>query len=271
MRTLQSGGGDAGAELAPWFHNLHLPGGRQTAPDHPLGDFPAFKWQEIAPALPADLSGARALDIGCNAGFYSFELARAGADVLAIDVDEHYLRQGRWAAGELGVADRVEFRQMGVYDLARLSETFDVVLFLGVLYHLRHPLLAIDTVSERVGSTLVMQTLTAPGDEVGEIPADLPISARAALRAPGWPSMAFIEHELAGDPTNWWAPTGACVEAMLRSAGLTVTARPGHEIYVCSPGGERGDWTAAAVQAELDAATGRAGQAEPAGASSQRK
>ncbi|MEJ7797768.1 MAG: DUF1698 domain-containing protein [Solirubrobacteraceae bacterium] len=67
-----------------------LPGGRCTAPDHPLGDFPAFKWQQIAPHLPQDLAGARALDIGCNAGFYSFELARRGADVLAVDVGEHY-------------------------------------------------------------------------------------------------------------------------------------------------------------------------------------
>jgi tRNA (mo5U34)-methyltransferase len=260
MRTLQSEGGDTGAELAPWFHNLHLPGGRQTAPDHPLGDFPAFKWEQIAASLSQDLKGARALDIGCNAGFYSFELARRGADVLGIDVDDHYLRQARWAAGELELERRVEFRRMGVYDLARLSESFDVVLFLGVLYHLRHPLLAIDLVAERVSGegTLVMQTLTAPGDEVAEVPADLPIDARDAMRQPGWPSMAFIEHELAGDPTNWWAPTGACVEAMLRSAGLDVAERPGHEIYVCSRAAQCG-WNADRIQEELDAATGRGG------------
>jgi tRNA (mo5U34)-methyltransferase len=68
--------------------------------------------------------------------------------------------------------------------------------------------------------------------------------------------MAFIEHELAGDPTNWWAPTHACVEAMVRSAGLEVVERPGHEIYVC---GRRRDrwWHAERVRAELRAATGR--------------
>src|SRR6185312_14831575 len=54
------------AALAPWFHNLHLPDGRQTAPDHSLGDFPAFKWREIEPHIPQDLSGWRVLDIGCN-------------------------------------------------------------------------------------------------------------------------------------------------------------------------------------------------------------
>jgi tRNA (mo5U34)-methyltransferase len=236
MRTLQSAGGAVAPELAPWFHNLHLSGGRQTAPDHPLGDFPAFKWREIAPHLPQDLSGARALDIGCNAGFYSFELARRGADVLAVDVDEHYLRQARWAAAELGLSERVQLRRLGVYDLDALqAEPFDVVLFLGVLYHLRHPLLALDSVAALTAGTLVVQTLTTPGEERIQAPADLSIDDREQLRRPGWPTMAFIEHELAGDPTNWWAPNAACVEAMLRSCGLEITAAPGHEIWVCEP------------------------------------
>jgi tRNA (mo5U34)-methyltransferase len=235
MSRLQSTDSDSAApELAPWFHNLHLPDGRRTAPDHPLGDFPAFKWREIAPHLPDDLRGARALDIGCNAGFYTFELARRGADVLAVDVDEHYLRQARWAAAELGLEDRVEFRRTGVYELGTLAEEpFDVVLFLGVLYHLRHPLLALDIVSAVTGGTLVVQTLTMPGDERHGAPANLSIDERDEMLRPGWPAMAFIEHELAGDPTNWWAPNAACVEAMLRSCGLEIAAQPGHEIWLC--------------------------------------
>src|SRR5918999_1831455 len=79
--------------LGPWFHNLHLPDGTQTAPDHFLGDFPAFKWRQLAACLPEDLSEWTALDIGCHAGFYSFELARRGAQVTGIDVDPHYLAQ----------------------------------------------------------------------------------------------------------------------------------------------------------------------------------
>ena len=256
MRTLQSHGAGDAAALGPWFHNLHLPDGTQTAPDHPLGDFPAFKWAEIGPCLPEDLSGARALDIGCNAGFYTFELARRGAEVTAIDIDRHYLRQAEWAAGRLGLRDRIELRQMGVYELAGLEESFDVVLFLGVLYHLRHPLLALDLVAERCAGTLVLQTLTAPGDELTEVPADLPIDGRAALREAGWPAMAFIEHELAGDPTNWWAPTAACVEAMARSSGLEVVGRPGHELFVCRPGA-RDPAALERVRAELRDATGR--------------
>jgi tRNA (mo5U34)-methyltransferase len=231
MRTLQSMAG----ELAPWFHNLHLPGGRQTAPDHPLGDFPAYKWREIAPHVPEDLRGARALDIGCNAGFYAFELAARGASVLAIDLDEHYLRQGRWAAEQLDPQGRVEFRQMTVYDLADIVERFDVVLFLGVLYHLRHPLLALDIVAERVRGRLYLQTLTMPAAAPRATPEDVPLDGRGALTEPGWPRAAFIEHHLAGDPTNWWAPDDACVRAMVRSTGLRVVAAPAHETYVCEP------------------------------------
>src|SRR4051795_11724773 len=91
------------AELGPWFHNLHLPDGRQTAPEHPLGDFPAFKWREIASSLPEDLSGRTVLDIGCNAGFYSFALARQGARVVGIEPDERYLAQATWARARFGL------------------------------------------------------------------------------------------------------------------------------------------------------------------------
>jgi tRNA (mo5U34)-methyltransferase len=227
------------AALGPWFHNLHLPDGRQTAPDHPLGDFPAFKWRELARSLPSDLTGWRALDVGCNAGFYSFELARRGAKVLAIDRDERYLNQARWARTKLRLRERVELRQMQVYDLARSKETFDLVLFLGVLYHLRYPLLALDIVAERTGKLLALQTLTAPSEPAGVLPTDLSLEQRAQLREPRWPAMAFIEHSLAGDPTNWWVPTEACVEAMARSAGLDVIDRPGHELFLCRPASAR--------------------------------
>jgi tRNA (mo5U34)-methyltransferase len=91
---------------------------------------------------------------------------------------------------------------------------------------------------------------------VREATADCAIGDRTPLLDPGWPKMAFIEHRLAGDETNWWAANHAAVEAMLRSSGLRVDARPGHEIYLCSP-----DPTAARRRAEyasqLAAATGQ--------------
>src|SRR5690606_36225708 len=113
--------------LSPWFHNLHLPDGHQTAPDHFLGDFPQFKWLEIAPFIADDLRGLKALDIGCNAGYYSLELARRGAEVTAIDIDEHYLKQARWAAETLELQDKIEFRCATVYDLARETRSYDLI------------------------------------------------------------------------------------------------------------------------------------------------
>lgn len=224
------------AALAPWFHNLHLPSGEQTLPRHVLGgDFPNFKWQQIRRFVPADLHGWRVLDVGCNAGFYSFELARRGASVLAIDVDPHYLAQARWALGEMGLQDRIEFRQMEVYDLMRSDERFDLIWFMGVFYHLRYPLLALDLLAARTRRLMMFQTLTLPGMRVRPDTADCPIEDRTPLLESGWPKMAFIEHRLAGDPTNWWAANHAGVEAMLRSSGLQVLERPGHEMYLCAP------------------------------------
>lgn len=246
------------AALGPWFHNLHLPDGAQTAPDHALGDFPAFKWNEIAPHLPEDLRGWTALDIGCNAGFYSFELARRGALVTGIDVEPLFLNQARWAAREYGLEEAVSFEHMQVYDIASRNERYDLVLFMGVFYHLRYPLLALDIVAETVQRLMVFQTLTTPGDEVlVEAARDREIWDREAFRTPGWPTMAFIEHEFAGDPTNWWAPNHAAVEAMLRSSGMRVVGRPGHEIYLCEPDHDATAWPRARGRAELLSATGR--------------
>ncbi|HYE62217.1 MAG TPA: TIGR04290 family methyltransferase [Phycisphaerales bacterium] len=225
------------ASLAPWFHNIKLPTGEQTAPNHPLGDFPRFKWEEIKDHIPTDLSGRTALDIGCNAGFYSLELARRGAEVHAIEPDEHYLEQARWVAAQHGLASRIHYHALGIWDLADEHEgmpaAFDLVLFMGVFYHLRHPLLGLDIAAARTAGTMVFQTLTTADDEVADAPEDLPLEERERLSQPGWPRMSFIEHSFATDQTNWWVPNAACCEAMLRSAGLRVMSRPGHEIYIC--------------------------------------
>src|SRR5437773_4624083 len=139
-------------ELGQWFHNLNLRG-VHTAPNHFLGDYPEMKWRQFAHAIPDDLSGKTVLDIGCNAGFYSLEMKRRGAErVLGIDFDDAYLAQARFAA-EVEELD-IEFHRLSVYDVARLGEKFDIVLFMGVLYHLRHPLLALDLIHEHVAKDL---------------------------------------------------------------------------------------------------------------------
>jgi tRNA (mo5U34)-methyltransferase len=223
------------AALGHWFHNLHLPGGTQTAPHHSLGDFPAYKWKHLSPHIPQDLTGWTVLDIGCNAGFYSFELARRGAQVTGIDSDAHYLAQAQWAAQQYGLQDRVTLRKMQVYDLADVTGTFDLVLFMGVFYHLRYPTLALDLVAQRVNKLMVFQTLTMPGKEVYTATDGLSFDDRQPMLEAGWPKMAFIEHTFAGDPTNWWAPNHAGVEAMLRASGLQVTRALPHELYLCAP------------------------------------
>jgi tRNA (mo5U34)-methyltransferase len=82
---------------------------------------------------------------------------------------------------------------------------------------------------------MVFQTLRMPGMEVYTDTLDHDIEERDALRKPGWPAMAFIEHRFANDPTNWWVPNHAGIEAMLRSSGMAVRSHLGHEIYLCEP------------------------------------
>jgi tRNA (mo5U34)-methyltransferase len=219
-------------ELGPWFHNLNLRG-VMTAPSHFLGDYPAFKFREFASAIPEDMSGKTVLDIGCNAGFYSFEMKRRGAvRVVAIDSDEFYLNQAHFAAKVLEY--KVEFHQMSVYDVATLKEKFDLVIFMGVFYHLRHPLLALDLIHEHVTSDLLLfQSMQRGGREVMDTQMDYPFSERDVFERPGFPKMYFIEKRYSQDPTNWWVPNRACTEAMLRSSGFEILQRPEEEVFLC--------------------------------------
>ena len=218
--------------LGPWFHNMDLQG-VATAPEHFLGDFPRVKWERFRHCLPTDLRGKTVLDIGCNAGFYALEMKRRGADrVLGLDFDPDYLAQARFAAEVAGLD--VEFREMSVYDVGSLGERFDVVFFIGVLYHLRHPLLALDLVWEHVAADLlVFQSLQRGSDAIAPVSADYAFWDSAHFDAPGYPKLHFIEHSYAGDPTNWWAPNAACSAAMLRSAGFALLDRPEEEVFLC--------------------------------------
>ena len=217
------------ADLGQWFHDLDLDGVR-TAPDHFLHDYPAVKWRRFAHALPADLRGRTVLDIGCNAGFYAIEMKRRGADrVVAIDSDPRYLAQGRFAAEVTG--QQIEFRELSVYDVGALAERFDLVLFMGVLYHLRHPLLALDLIHEHVArDILVLQTMQRGSDEVLPVAGDYDFFEQDHFDAPGYPKLHFIESRYAQDPTNWWAPNAAAAQAMLRSAGFEITDHPEAEV-----------------------------------------
>jgi len=87
-------------------------------------------YRDITIKIPEDLSDWKVLDIGCNAGYYSLELAKRGAQVTGIDLDEHYLNQAKWVAAQFGLDDRITYKQMHVYDFAHLEEEYDLVWFM---------------------------------------------------------------------------------------------------------------------------------------------
>jgi tRNA (mo5U34)-methyltransferase len=225
------------AELGEWFHNLNLRG-IPTAPHHFLGDFPKVKWEHIGKAIPDDLHEATVLDIGCNGGFYSIQMKQRGAKrVLGIDVDDRYLSQARFAAETLDL--EIEFEKRSVYSVNEIPGQFDYVLFMGVFYHLRYPLFALDKVIKKVGGRLVFQTMIRGSEQTRAWDADYPFGNKEIFRHQDFPAMYFIEKSYSNDPTNWWIPNRGAVEAMLRSSGLEILEHPESETWICLPRGVR--------------------------------
>jgi tRNA (mo5U34)-methyltransferase len=156
--------------------------------------------------LPDDLSGASALDIGTTNGGTAFALERRGAArILATDIydGDHF----GFNAIRDALGSHVEFRTLSVYELSsRLNEKFDFVIFWGVLYHLRHPLLALDNVRAVTAGRVYIETAVCDY----ELPACTDISVARFYRF----------DELAGDGSNWFAPNVATLVAWCRSCGL---------------------------------------------------
>ncbi len=195
-----------------WFHRIPLGHGIVTPG---VDDTPA-KLARLH--LPESLANKTVLDIGAWDGFFSFEAEARGAKrVLAVD---SYCWGGRgWgtkAGFELArstLNSHVEDRELEVLDLSpETVGTFDVVLFLGVLYHMRHPLLALERVAAVTGRLLVLET-------------------KVDLLAWRTPAMAFyLGDDLNHDPTNWWAPNLNGLRDLLRAVGfktVKVVSRPG--------------------------------------------
>ena len=222
-------------QLGDWFHNLDLCG-VATAPNHFLGDFPNVKWKLIERGLPENLEGAEVLDIGCNGGFYSVQMKRRGADrVLGIDVDQRYLNQARFAARTLEL--EIEFQQRSVYDVDQIEGQFDYVLFMGLFYHLRYPLFALDKIIKKVRNhgRLLFQTMLRGSPNVKHWEKNYHFWNTEIFSDPDYPAMYFVEKSYADDQTNWWIPNRAAAEAMLRSSGLEILDRPEQETWICTP------------------------------------
>jgi tRNA (mo5U34)-methyltransferase len=219
--------------LEPWFHNLDLNGTR-TAPAHSLGDFPNFKWQKLAAFLPTDLRGASVLDIGCNAGFYSIAMKQRNAGrVLGIDLEDRCLEQARLAADTLDLD--IEFRKMSLYEVDRLPGRFDYVLFMGVFYHLRYPLLALDKAVKKTRGTMIFQSMLRGSRNDFVAAPDYDFHDESIFRDMDFPAAYFIENSYSGDYTNWFIPNRSGAMAMLRSAGLEVAETADPDIFACRP------------------------------------
>jgi tRNA (mo5U34)-methyltransferase len=199
-----------------WYHRIEVAPGVMT---------PGVNDSQMildALELPERLDGIRVLDIGARDGFFSFECERRGAaEVVAID----YLtpeETGFPIAREL-VGSQVELRQTNVYDLSPDDfGTFDLVLFLGVLYHLRDPMLALDRIADVSTGKLILET-QAIDDALLVGPGEFKRLADISPELEEIPLMQFYPGgALNDDPTNVWAPNQACLRAMLEETGFAV-------------------------------------------------
>ena len=148
--------------------------------------------------IPQDLTGKRVLDVGTWDGWFAFEMERRGAEVVAIDRFEN----PRFLDIHERIGSRVDYRQLSVYDLdPNRIGYFDYVLFMGVFYHLKHPLLALERVCSVAKDFVAVESFV--------------------LKEPQRPLMEFYENdEFGGEFDNWFAPTVPCLQGMCRTAGF---------------------------------------------------
>ena len=186
-----------------WYHRIDLGDGYTTAG---VND-PTLTLRRLG--LPSDLRGKSVLDVGAWDGFYSFEAERRGA-ARVLATDSYSWDGGGWgtkSAFELAreaLGSGVEDRTIDVFALSPASVgTFDLVLFLGVLYHLRDPIGALEHIASVTSGQLILET------EVDYLLARRPVAAF-------YPTV-----DLNSDPTNWWGPNPAAVLGMLRAAGFS--------------------------------------------------
>lgn len=154
-----------------WYQDIDLGNGIRTKTRRVWGediDHPRKRWAEVASAVPRSLAGSSVLDIGCNAGFIAFEARDRGAtDVCGVDHNPGYIEQAEFCA-EVRRQPEIDFRAMSVYDLPTMGRRFDLVFFVGVLYHCKYLAQAVEAVSKVCAGTMIVETAIHPG--ASEVP-----------------------------------------------------------------------------------------------------
>lgn len=206
--------------LEPWFHRIDLGDGLYTKTESVMGepvDHPLGPWQTIQALLPSDLRDKTLLDVGCNAGFYSFEAKRRGASrVLGVDGQRQHVRQGLFVRKVLDLD--VEFRRLNVYELhPRTVGQFDITLALGLLYHLKHPILALENLYQVTKELLIIETAIMPPERTAESFVH-PLGEKQMLLH----TLGFVENpaDAKEQVFNWFLPGVAALKAMLRTTGF---------------------------------------------------
>jgi tRNA (mo5U34)-methyltransferase len=231
--------------LQPWFHRIDLGGGVYTKTESVMGepvDHPAGPWGTIGRCLPQDLGGKTVLDVGCNAGFYAVEAKRRGARrVLGVDGQRQHVRQAVFVRKVLGLD--IEYRRMNVYELTRRRVgQFDITLALGLIYHLKHLVLALENLYEVTRELLVVETAILP-------PRHTPKSfthpvGRTQMRLH---PLAYVENppEAKEQVFNWFLPGVEALTALLRNTGFdeveVVEVKDERAVVVCRKTRARSD------------------------------
>jgi SAM-dependent methyltransferase len=148
-----------------WYQNIDLKNGMQTKTRKVWGeeiDHPRRRWEAVSSAFPESFAGKSVLDVGCNAGFFSFIAAERGAEsVCGVDYNRRYVEQAQFCNEVRG--DKVDFRVMPVADLDQLARTFDITLCIGLLYHVPDILGAIDAIARVTTEYAIVESAILPG------------------------------------------------------------------------------------------------------------
>lgn len=223
--------------LGWWYQHFTLPNGVRTGDGEEPAYDPEQRWKLFEKYIPTDLSGKTVLDLGGCGGYFSIQMKlRGAARCVLVEPCVELIEQAKFAASEFGVEIECVPEDAHTYCLTT-EERFVYILFLGLLYHLRHPLAVIDRLAEMTKERLVVASaIIGPGEESHSPAANYNRSDdELMLTDPGYPRLAFVENRYYGDPTNWCLPNYAALLALLRAAGMRVIARPHSHVVVAEP------------------------------------